>query len=161
MVTNFGKDMTDKFKKKNACKNAYLGSIFIPEKYVFRVCFESPFMRTISSLKYKWPPGVLRIWPTGCGMLSQFSHHSIIATTKWQTNRNKPTNRQRAGQTDRQISRMHFLTLPTALSTICLKSSVESLSKSSSFMSNFSFSSSMIALCFSITLFWGKSPVPS
>ena len=42
--------------KKNACKNAYLGSVFIPEKYVFRVCFESPFMRMISSLKYKWPP---------------------------------------------------------------------------------------------------------
>ena len=34
----------------------YLGSIFIPEKYVFRVCFESPFMRMISSLKYKCPP---------------------------------------------------------------------------------------------------------
>ena len=26
--------------EKNTCKNAYLGSIFIPEKYVFRVCFE-------------------------------------------------------------------------------------------------------------------------
>ena len=39
--------------KKNTCKNAYLGSIFIPEKCVFRVCFESPFMRVISSLKYK------------------------------------------------------------------------------------------------------------
>ena len=45
--------------EKNACKNAYLGSIFIPEKYVFRVCFESPFTRMISSLKYKWPPGGL------------------------------------------------------------------------------------------------------
>ena len=43
--------------KKNACKNAYLGSIFIPEKYVFRVCFESPFTSMISSLKYKWHPG--------------------------------------------------------------------------------------------------------
>ena len=42
--------------KKNACKNAYLGSIFIREKYVFRVCFESPFTRMISSLKYKCPP---------------------------------------------------------------------------------------------------------
>ena len=42
--------------KKNACKNMYLGSIFIPEKYVFRVCFESPFMRMISRLKYKCPP---------------------------------------------------------------------------------------------------------
>ena len=51
-MTNFGKDMTDKLKK-NACKNAYLGSIFIPEKYVFRVCFESPFTRMISNLKYK------------------------------------------------------------------------------------------------------------
>ena len=26
---------------KNPCKNAYLGSIFVPEKYVFRVRFES------------------------------------------------------------------------------------------------------------------------
>ena len=43
--------------KKNACKNVYLRSIFIPEKYVFRVCFEGPFTRMISSLKYKWPPG--------------------------------------------------------------------------------------------------------
>ena len=41
---------------KNACKNAYLGSIFIPEKYVFRVCFESPFTKMISSLKNKCPP---------------------------------------------------------------------------------------------------------
>ena len=54
-MTNFGKNMTDKLKK-NAYKNAYLGSIFIPEKYVFRVCFESPFTRMISNLKYKWPP---------------------------------------------------------------------------------------------------------
>ena len=38
LATNFGKDMTD---NKNACTNAYLGSTFIPEKYVFRVCFES------------------------------------------------------------------------------------------------------------------------
>ena len=44
--------------KKNASKNAYLGSIFIPEKHVFRVCFENPFTRMISSLKYKWPPGL-------------------------------------------------------------------------------------------------------
>ena len=42
--------------KKNACKNAYLGSIFINEKYMFRVCFESPFTRMISSLKHKCPP---------------------------------------------------------------------------------------------------------
>ena len=42
--------------KKNACKHAYLGSIFTPEKYLFRVCFESLFTRMISSLKYKCPP---------------------------------------------------------------------------------------------------------
>ena len=51
ILTNFGGQ-----SKKNACRNTYLGSIFISEKYVFRVCFESPFTRMISSLKYKWPP---------------------------------------------------------------------------------------------------------
>ena len=55
ILTNFGKNKTDKLRK-NTCKNAYLGSIFIPEKYVFRVCFESPFTRMITILKYKWPP---------------------------------------------------------------------------------------------------------
>ena len=54
ILTNFGKEMMDKLRKTHAL--AYLGSIFIPEKYVFRVCFESPFTRMISSLKYKWPP---------------------------------------------------------------------------------------------------------
>ena len=48
--------------KKNTSKNAYLGSIFIPEKYVLRVCFENPFTRMISSLKYKWPPGAASIF---------------------------------------------------------------------------------------------------
>ena len=55
MLTNFGKDMTNKLRKPYA-KNGYLGSISIPEKYVFRVCFESPFTRMISTLKYKYPP---------------------------------------------------------------------------------------------------------
>ena len=32
VLTNFGKDLTHKKKKKPAIKNAYLGSIFIPEK---------------------------------------------------------------------------------------------------------------------------------
>ena len=45
---------------KNACKNAWR-SIFIPEKYVFRGCFESPFTR-ISDIQpeiqlYKWSLG--------------------------------------------------------------------------------------------------------
>ena len=51
----FWKGQADKLKK-NACENAYLGSVFIPEKYVFRVCFESPFTQMISNLKYKWGP---------------------------------------------------------------------------------------------------------
>ena len=53
--------------KKNACRNAYLGSIFIPEKYVFMVCFESPFTKMISRLKYKWlllPPNPLPLEPS-------------------------------------------------------------------------------------------------
>ena len=58
MVINFGKRWR-KIKKKT-CKNAYLGSIFIPGKYVFRVCFESPFTRMISNLKYKCPRGLYK-----------------------------------------------------------------------------------------------------
>ena len=56
ILTNFGKDMTDKLRKMHAktrIQGLYL-IIFIPEKYVFRVCFESPFTRMISSLNYKW-----------------------------------------------------------------------------------------------------------
>ena len=41
--------------KNNPCRNAYLGFIFISEICVFRVYFESPFTRMISSLKYKCP----------------------------------------------------------------------------------------------------------
>ena len=54
-ITNFGKDMMDKLKR-NACKSMYLGSIFILEKYVFRMYLKSPFTRMISNLKYKCPP---------------------------------------------------------------------------------------------------------
>ena len=58
ILTNFEKDMMDKLKR-NACENTYLGSIFMSEKCVFRVCFESPFTRMISILKlYKWPPQI-------------------------------------------------------------------------------------------------------
>ena len=42
ILTNFDKDMNTQIKK-NAYKNTYLGSIFIPEKYMFRVCFECSF----------------------------------------------------------------------------------------------------------------------
>ena len=54
-IDKFEKDMTRQIKK-NACKNMYLGSFFILEKYVLRVCFESPFTRMISNMKYKCPP---------------------------------------------------------------------------------------------------------
>ena len=39
-VHKFWKEHDGKIKK-TACKNVYLMSIFIPEKYVLRVCFES------------------------------------------------------------------------------------------------------------------------
>ena len=42
--------------KKNACKNAYLGFFFIPEKYVIRVLFESPWTSLIPLLPFEWPP---------------------------------------------------------------------------------------------------------
>ena len=58
----FWSDM-DKFWKehdrqinKNACKNAYLGSIFIPEKYVIRLLFVSPWMSLIPPLAIRVPP---------------------------------------------------------------------------------------------------------
>ena len=57
ILTNFWKEHDVQINKKTHAKT-HLGSIFIPEKYVLRVCFESPFTRMISSLKYKWPPGL-------------------------------------------------------------------------------------------------------
>ena len=42
---------------KNACKNVYLGSIFIPEKYVInRVLFVSPWTSLIPPLAIRVPP---------------------------------------------------------------------------------------------------------
>ena len=43
--------------KKNACKNAYLGSFFIPKKYMIRVLFVSPWTSLIPLLPFEWPPG--------------------------------------------------------------------------------------------------------
>ena len=45
----------DRQIKKNACKNAYLGSIFIPEKYVIRVLFVSPWTSLIPLLPFECP----------------------------------------------------------------------------------------------------------
>ena len=55
IVTYFGKDMTDKLTKTHA-QTRILDLLFIPQKYEFRVCFESPFTRMKSNLKYKCPP---------------------------------------------------------------------------------------------------------
>ena len=48
--------MTGKLREKNACKNAYLVSIFIPEKYVIRVLFASPWTSLIPPLAIRVPP---------------------------------------------------------------------------------------------------------
>ena len=53
ILTKFVKNMMNKLRKMHA---KHVGSIFMPEKYVFRVCYESLFTRMLSSLKYKWPP---------------------------------------------------------------------------------------------------------
>ena len=45
LVTKFGKDMTDKIIITKTHAKTRKGSIFIPEKYVFRGCFESHFTR--------------------------------------------------------------------------------------------------------------------
>ena len=66
--------------KKNACKDAYLGSIFIPVKYRFRVCFESPFTRMISSLKYKKPQEEFQMY---FFISCQSVHQMWLNTSKW------------------------------------------------------------------------------
>ena len=57
-IDKFGKEH-DRQIKKNACKNAYLGSFFIPGKYVIRVLFVSPWTSLI-------PPLAIRVAPPGC-----------------------------------------------------------------------------------------------
>ena len=55
---HFVKENSDRRIKKRAWKNAYSYRVyFVPEKYMFRVCFENRFMKKISSLQYKCPPG--------------------------------------------------------------------------------------------------------
>ena len=46
----------DRQIKKYACKNAHLGSFFIPEKYVIRVLFVSPWTSLIPPLVIRRPP---------------------------------------------------------------------------------------------------------
>ena len=64
--------------KKNTCRNTYLGFIFMPEKYVFRVCFETPFTRMISSLKYEWPPGKYILHGLGSATLPRLQLGCLI-----------------------------------------------------------------------------------
>ena len=54
-VDKFWKEHDRKIKK-NACKNVYLGSFFIPETYVIRVLFVSPWTSLIPLLPFEWPP---------------------------------------------------------------------------------------------------------
>ena len=42
---HFFLEVGDEHIEKNTCKNLYLGYIFMSEKYMFRVCSESPFKR--------------------------------------------------------------------------------------------------------------------
>ena len=53
--------------KKNACKNAYLGSIFISEKYVIRVLFVCPWTSLI-------PPLAIRV---ACPPPGQIGHDDV------------------------------------------------------------------------------------
>ena len=46
----------DRQIKKTACKNAYLGSIFVPENYAIRVLFVSPWTSLIPPLAIRVPP---------------------------------------------------------------------------------------------------------
>ena len=63
----------DRQIKKNACKNAYLGSIFIPEKYVIRVLFVCPWTSLIPPLAIRVAP-----WGTNC----QACHVGVVSQVK-------------------------------------------------------------------------------
>ena len=71
IVAYFGKDKLT--TKKTACKNVYLGSIFKPETYVFRVHFARLFTRMIPSLNCKCPQGFFR----GQNHIRFFFFHTI------------------------------------------------------------------------------------
>ena len=66
--------MRDKLRKK-----AYLGSIYMPGKYMLRVCSESPFTRMIPSLKYKCPllAYITYKWYTVATVVATFLHSPI------------------------------------------------------------------------------------
>ena len=66
----------DREIKKNAYINAYLGSIFIPEKYVIRVLFVSPWTSLI-------PPLAIRVAP-GLSSLNFYVHNTVFFLGGWQ-----------------------------------------------------------------------------
>ena len=64
---------------KNACKNAYLGSIFIPEKYVIRVLFVNPWMSPI-------PPLAIRVGPPGCKFITTTMIYKTLISNSYYVN---------------------------------------------------------------------------
>ena len=56
MLTNFGKDMMYKLRKKTIQKYIFRVYFHTWKICAYRVCFESTFTRMISSLIYKCPP---------------------------------------------------------------------------------------------------------
>ena len=65
----------DRQIKKNACKNACLGSCFTPEKYVIRVLFVSPWTSLI-------PPLAIRVAPSGKVSKRRCCCNEILPTSK-------------------------------------------------------------------------------
>ena len=63
--------------KKNACKNAYLRSIFIPEKYVIRVLFVCLWMSLIPPLAIQVAPPGSRALPLSHTCLHWTHHYSV------------------------------------------------------------------------------------
>ena len=64
--------MMDKLKK---CMQKHIFRVYFHTwKYVFRVCFKSPFTRMISSLKYKCPPTTTSTW--NCSL--RLHCHSLV-----------------------------------------------------------------------------------
>ena len=61
----------DRQIKKNAFKNTYLGSIFIPEKYVIRALFVSPWTTLI-------PPLAIQVAPLGTFLYFAWSFDCIV-----------------------------------------------------------------------------------
>ena len=71
--------MTGKLRKMHA-KNAYIGSIFTPEKYVIRVLFVSPWTSLIPPLATRVAPPGLKL-QFGTFNISSFETVSAVTVT--------------------------------------------------------------------------------